>query len=376
MYLNLTNKQAEEIAENALEKYKETRYKYKHPQVILEKYNAKEKRWVPENENSIKTIEKNNNMLYNDNQIDITSDDAKYSFRKYPTDYAYNLKITKKIKELVDANNIRADNAEDLVILLAATDQNSNEYEDMDIHEVEVFARAARENANNNLLKKYKTVNSASWTWYYRDINDLSLEEIKDIEGQLIYTDFVIIEVVKIDKTIINDVKKSKEVINGQKNTKQIDLYNDVVEYDRRLNGSNNNIVNSQGSSNSRKSSTALRRNGKEQRENNSQYDNGIHRGYDLENVKAPSESSKEDGRVFSFDPDSDNIKYSLDPKGNVLDQNGKKVTFEAEEISDDKSLLAIHNLSESNLWGIVELGGFPFISIAVIGLQKLNQLE
>lgn len=367
----LTNKQAEKIAKNALEKYKETRYKYKHPQVILEKYNAKEKRWIPENENSTKTIEKNNNMLYNDNQIDITSDDAKYSFRKYPTAYAYNLKITKKIRELVDANNIRADNAEDLVILLAATDQNSNGYEDMDIHEVEVFARAARENANNNLLKKYKTANSASWTWYYIDINDLSLEEIKDIKGHLIYTDFVIIDVIKIDKIVINNVKEVEDKINGQRNTRKINSHNDVFKYDGRINDSDNDTRTSQKSTSSRKSSTALRRNGKKQRGNNSQYDNGIHRGYDLENVKAPSESSKEDGRVFSFDPDSDNIKYSLDPKGNVLDQNGKKVTFEAEEVSDDKSLLAIHNLSESNLWGIVELGGFPFISIAVIDTNK-----
>lgn len=61
------------------------------------------------------------------------------------------------------------------------------------------------------------------------------------------------------------------------------------------------------------------------------------------------------------------NAEYSLNKDGAMKDnKTGKKVTLQAESMNDGKNLLAIHNLDESKLKGVLELGGFPVPSIAI----------
>lgn len=59
--------------------------------------------------------------------------------------------------------------------------------------------------------------------------------------------------------------------------------------------------------------------------------------------------------------------KYSISTDGKMQNnKTGKKVTLDAETGSNNKTLLAIHNLSEEKLRGVLELGGFPVPSIAI----------
>lgn len=61
------------------------------------------------------------------------------------------------------------------------------------------------------------------------------------------------------------------------------------------------------------------------------------------------------------------NAEYSLNKDGAMKDnKTGKKVILQAESMNDGKNLLAIHNLDESKLKGVLELGGFPVPSIAI----------
>lgn len=57
--------------------------------------------------------------------------------------------------------------------------------------------------------------------------------------------------------------------------------------------------------------------------------------------------------------------KFSISQDGK-MQENGKNVTLDAETGSSNKTLLAIHNLTEDKLKGILELGGFPVPSIAI----------
>jgi len=59
-------------------------------------------------------------------------------------------------------------------------------------------------------------------------------------------------------------------------------------------------------------------------------------------------------------------VKYSLSPKGEMVDNEGNKVTLDASNTGNTKTLMAIHNLNEDKMKGILELGGFPVPSIAV----------
>ena len=55
-----------------------------------------------------------------------------------------------------------------------------------------------------------------------------------------------------------------------------------------------------------------------------------------------------------------------------VDNSTNKEITFDTTELSpnipirDDKKLMTMHNLSESKLKGILELGGIPVPSIAI----------
>ena len=63
--------------------------------------------------------------------------------------------------------------------------------------------------------------------------------------------------------------------------------------------------------------------------------------------------------------------KYSLSSTGEMVDnQTGEKVTFDVQPVETslptNNTLMAIHNLNEDKLNGVLDLGGFPYPSIAI----------
>lgn len=65
--------------------------------------------------------------------------------------------------------------------------------------------------------------------------------------------------------------------------------------------------------------------------------------------------------------------RYSLSDSGEMIDSEGNKVTLETSETGTTRNLMAIHNLNESKLKGVIELGGFPVPSIAITNPSKVN---
>lgn len=61
-----------------------------------------------------------------------------------------------------------------------------------------------------------------------------------------------------------------------------------------------------------------------------------------------------------------ESTRYSLSEEGEMVDNQGNEVTLETSETGTHGTLMAIHNLDESKLKGVLELGGFPFPSIAI----------
>ena len=60
------------------------------------------------------------------------------------------------------------------------------------------------------------------------------------------------------------------------------------------------------------------------------------------------------------------NTKYSIDEDTGKLQEDGKDVKLDTSNTGTTGTLMAIHNLSEDKLKGILELGGFPVPSIAI----------
>ena len=60
------------------------------------------------------------------------------------------------------------------------------------------------------------------------------------------------------------------------------------------------------------------------------------------------------------------NTKYSLSPAGEMVDNNGNKVTLEATEEGNSGTLMVLHNLGEDKFNGVLDLGGIPVPSLAV----------
>lgn len=69
-------------------------------------------------------------------------------------------------------------------------------------------------------------------------------------------------------------------------------------------------------------------------------------------------------------------LKYSLSDKGTLQDSNGNDVTLETSDTGTHGTLMAIHNLSEDKLKGILELGGFPVPSIAITNPDRVNHKQ
>ena len=71
------------------------------------------------------------------------------------------------------------------------------------------------------------------------------------------------------------------------------------------------------------------------------------------------------------------NEYITIDKKtGKLKDSKGKDVKLDTSEVGTTKSLMAIHNLNEAKLKGILELGGFPVPSIAVTNPNIVNHKQ
>lgn len=105
-------------------------------------------------------------------------------------------------------------------------------------------------------------------------------------------------------------------------------------------------------------------------------YDYGSYSG---KNEQTPNDvyvtfNSNQFKAVDNTNPTSDvDIRYSLSEKGTLVDDKGNDVTLEASDTGNTNSLMAIHNLSANKLKGILELGGFPVPSIAVMNPGTTN---
>lgn len=69
----------------------------------------------------------------------------------------------------------------------------------------------------------------------------------------------------------------------------------------------------------------------------------------------------------------SKDTKYSISDTGTLVDENGNDVKLETSDTGTHGTLMAIHNLSEAKLKGILELGGFPVPSIAIMNPSTTN---
>ena len=72
----------------------------------------------------------------------------------------------------------------------------------------------------------------------------------------------------------------------------------------------------------------------------------------------------------------SQDTKYSLSADGKMVDNKGDEVTLEATNTGNTNNLMAIHNISEEKLKGILELGGFPVPSIAIVDSSKFTHSQ
>ena len=96
----------------------------------------------------------------------------------------------------------------------------------------------------------------------------------------------------------------------------------------------------------------------------------------DTEYYKLLDKQRKLDKKLFDLELDgnnktsrfvkTDNTKYSLSEKGEMVDNKGNKVTLETTDTGTHGTLMAIHNLNESKFKSVLELGGFPVPSIAI----------
>ena len=67
------------------------------------------------------------------------------------------------------------------------------------------------------------------------------------------------------------------------------------------------------------------------------------------------------------------NNKYSISENTGKLQENGKDITLEVSDLGNKGTLMALHNISEDKLNGVLELNGIPVPSIAITNPEKVN---
>lgn len=94
-------------------------------------------------------------------------------------------------------------------------------------------------------------------------------------------------------------------------------------------------------------------------------YDYGSATGGDAADVYVSFNSNQFKAKD-NLNPTTDSdIRYSLSPNGEMVDQDGNKVKIETTE-SPNGTLMVLHNLGENKFNGILDLGGIPVPSLAI----------
>lgn len=83
-----------------------------------------------------------------------------------------------------------------------------------------------------------------------------------------------------------------------------------------------------------------------------------------------PNQIKSVDNTKPTSDPD---IRYSLSDDGKMIDNQGNEVKLNASEVGTHGSLMAIRNINERELWGMLELNGIPVPSIAITDPSKVD---
>ena len=84
--------------------------------------------------------------------------------------------------------------------------------------------------------------------------------------------------------------------------------------------------------------------------------------------------SSNQFKNVDNTKPTSDpDIRFSLSEKGTMVDGNNNEVTLQASDAGTHGTLMAIRNIGEAELKGMLTLGGIPVPSIAITDPAKVN---
>lgn len=108
----------------------------------------------------------------------------------------------------------------------------------------------------------------------------------------------------------------------------------------------------------------------------NANYINNMLKQGKIKEVVTGSTSQQAPLTKYSIPNNGDNVKYSVNTNGEMIDKKGNKITLEAESGSSDRTLLAIHNLNAEKLEGVLELGGFPVPSIAIANPNTVAHSE
>ena len=87
-------------------------------------------------------------------------------------------------------------------------------------------------------------------------------------------------------------------------------------------------------------------------------------------------EGSYNEEKYGVFLNQTEDVSYSLSNTGEMVDNQGNKVTLETSETGTHGTLMAIHNLNESKFKGVMELGGFPVPSIAITKPEIVNHSQ
>lgn len=155
---------------------------------------------------------------------------------------------------------------------------------------------------------------------------------------------------------------------------------NEVVSFRRNQ----RNVSGKNGTSNFGNASLFVAKSGSDTKRGNQLFDETKLKNNELDNssfnLQKDNKSIKQQDQINNKNNGDNTKKYSISKNGKMVDNStNKEITFDTAELSpnipirDDKKLMAMHNLSESKLKGILELGGIPVPSIAITNPNKID---
>jgi len=231
------------------------------------------------------------------------------------------------------------------------------ESEEFAVARQEIFKKAtnARMEGESLLFKDF--VFSANHIFYYENYSE---------------TGFIVSKIINIESDYNSTID---EVLNESiigSDGKSVSSGNEEVG---NVKGNNNSSSSHDGFGETSTRNVGVSENGTTNGQPSALSENGRNTGLNEQApVKDIAKASSQDG-AFSNAKKSD-IQYSLSEDGKAVDSKGNEVVLETSEAGTHNSLMAIHNLSAEKLNGILELGGFPVPSIAIIDESNVGNLE